>query len=327
MNRYGNSKYLFAAHGSTIHHSRGCPSACHFCAFWINMADHKVGPNGEDQLVARWRTKSVAKTIEEIEYLQRDFGKKYFVFVDDTFNIDPKWCDAFADEVLRRGLKFRFYAFLRADLILRDEKLGVFEKLVRAGLIHAAIGVERQSDDELKGFHKGFQTENKIRKCMELLESKYPEIFRQTTFLVGLRNDTRDSILSQGDYAKSLRPDYAGFHPLTPVPGTSLWREALEKGWVNDDHFLDYDWSTPVMETDTLTLEEIDQALFDCSRRFVSVPWFIRGLVGRGDYTRRMYIWWLLVLGKMTVSDLLHFKNPAEVEAFRGLKQPDWYNS
>jgi radical SAM superfamily enzyme YgiQ (UPF0313 family) len=115
--------------------------------------------------MARWRTKSVGRTLEEIEFLQRDFGKRYFVFVDDTFNVDPKWCDAFADEVLRRGLKFQFYAFLRADLILRDEKLGVFQKLVRAGLIHAAIGVERLSDDELKSFHKGFQTENTIRQC------------------------------------------------------------------------------------------------------------------------------------------------------------------
>ena len=115
--------------------------------------------------MARWRTKSVARTLDEIEILQRDFGKRYFVFVDDTFNVDPKWCDAFAEEVLRRGLKFQFYAFLRADLILRDEKLGVFEKLVRAGLIHAAIGVERLSDEELKNFHKGFQTENTIRQC------------------------------------------------------------------------------------------------------------------------------------------------------------------
>jgi len=327
MRKYGNSKFLFAAHGSTIHHSRGCPSACNFCAFWINMADHKLDANGEDQLVARWRTKSVERTIDEIEFLQRDFGKVYFVFVDDTFNVDPKWCNAFAEEVLKRGLKFRFYAFLRADLILRDEKLGVFEKLVRAGLIHAAIGVERLSDTELASLHKGFQTENTIRQCMNLLRTKYPQVFIQTTFLVGLREDTRDSIMAQGEYAKSLKPDYAGFHPLTPVPGTQLWREALDKGWINADDFLDYDWSTPVMETETLSLAEIDQALFDCSRKFVSVPWFMRGLVGRGDYTRRMYIWWLLVLGKMTVKDLLRFKNPAECEAFRGLTEPAWYNA
>lgn len=327
MNRYGNSRFLFAAQGSTIHHSRGCPSACNFCAFWINMAERKVDANGEEKLVARWRTKSVDKTIDEIEYLQRNFGKTYFVFVDDTFNVDPKWCDAFAEEVLRRGLKFRFYAFLRADLILRDEKLGVFEKLVRAGLIHAAIGVERLSDEELKNFHKGFQSENTIRQCLDLLQRKYPKVFIQTTFLVGLRNDTRESILAQGEYAKSLKPDYAGFHPLTPVPGTQLWREALANQWIRADDFLDFDWSTPVMPTETLSLDEIDQALFECSKRFVSVPWFMRGLVGRGDYTRRMYIWWLLVLGKMTIKDLLRFKNPAECEAFRGLSEPAWYNA
>src|SRR4029450_25061 len=131
------------------------PSACDFCAFWINMAERTVDANGEERLVARWRTKSVEKTLDELEFLQRDFGKRYFVFVDDTFNVDPKWCEAFADAGLRRGLKSHFLAFLRAALILRDEKVGVFEKLGRAGLIHAAIGVERLSDEELKNFHKG----------------------------------------------------------------------------------------------------------------------------------------------------------------------------
>lgn len=327
MHKYGNSKYLFAAHGSTIHHSRGCPSACDFCAFWINMADHKTGPNGEQQLVARWRTKSVEKTLDEIEYMQRDFGKTYFVFVDDTFNVDPKWTDRFAEEVLRRGLKFRFYAFLRADLLLRDERKGILEKLVRAGLIHASIGVERLNDDELAHFNKGFYTQNTIRECMDLLRTKYPQVFRQATFIVGLRGDTPESIRVQGDYAKSLKVDYAGFHPLTPVPGTKLWRDALQNSWIDAGDFLDFDWSTPVMPTETMTLDEIDEALFECSRRFVTVPWFVRGLLGRGDYTRRMYLWWLAVLAKMTVKDIVRLKNPAECEAFRGLTEPAWYGT
>ena len=166
-----------------------------------------------------------------MELLQRRFGKRYFVFVDDTFNVDPKWCDAFAEEVLRRGLKFQFYAFLRADLILRDEKLGVFEKLVRAGLIHAAIGVERLSERGAEELPQGVSDREHDPRvprppAHEVSAGVHPDhVFGRVCATTRAR-----SILAQGEYAKSLKPDYAGFHPLTPVPGTRLWREALEKG-------------------------------------------------------------------------------------------------
>lgn len=327
MTRYGRSSIGLAKQGTTIHHSRGCPSACDFCAFWINMADARTGPDGQTSLVARWRTKSVENTVAEIEYLHRAHDRQWFVFVDDTFNVDPRWTEAFADALLarRRRMKIRFYAFLRADLVLRDEKLGIFEKLVRAGLCHASIGVERSEDAELAALHKGFYTQNTVRQCMDLLRVRYPEVFRQATFLVGLREDTPQSLAALGVYARSLKPDYAGFHPITPIPGTPFWGKALREGWIREVDFHKYDWLTPVMPTDSLSIAELDEHVFRLHRDFVGPAWFARGLFGRGDYSRRLYLWWMAVLGGGAIKDLLRLRNPLRCDAFRGLRRPVWY--
>jgi hypothetical protein len=58
--------------------------------------------------------------------------------IDDYDNIIP----------LRNSrMDITWFAFMRSDCIIRDEKRGIMEKLVRAGLRHLCIGVERAEVD------------------------------------------------------------------------------------------------------------------------------------------------------------------------------------
>ncbi len=159
MEQYGRAKYIFSPGGTTIHHSRGCTGGCKFCAWWIQMADVKK-VDGKTRYIPRWRTKSVERIMEEIEILHLKYGKKCLVFVDESWNISQKWNEAFAEAMLRRSdIKLNWFAFMRLDAILRDEEAGIFEKLVRSGLSHICVGIERIHDDQLRGFGKGFYAE------------------------------------------------------------------------------------------------------------------------------------------------------------------------
>lgn len=323
MDKYGKSKFLFASYGSTIHHSRGCTSSCKFCGFWIQMADTRISEDGRLELRPRWRTKSPERTFEEVKYLVKKFNRHFLVWVDDTFNVDPKWSDAFSELMLRSGLKTRWYAFMRADYILRDEKLGVMDKLVRAGLTHISIGVERPFDSDFRNLNKGFYKKELLEECFRLIRRKYPHVFIQATFITGLRDDTRDTFYEILEFAKKLSPDYAGFHPLMPIPGTELWKEAKQKGLIEIDDFNLYDLSTPIMSSAHLSREEVDELTREITRKFVNLRWFIRGLTG-GDYRRRMYIWWLIVTLKITLISLLNLKLP--FNEYYNLVYPSWYN-
>jgi radical SAM superfamily enzyme YgiQ (UPF0313 family) len=156
MHLYGKSRYLFSPGGTTLHHSRGCTSKCSFCAWWTTMADRKVDEHGNETLSPRWRSKSVDRMMEEIEELYYQYGKRSYVWVDESWNIDPKFNIEFSEAMIRSGMKTKWMTFMRADCVVRDHKKGILEAQIRAGLSHILIGVERAEDDNLKGLDKRF---------------------------------------------------------------------------------------------------------------------------------------------------------------------------
>jgi len=331
MERYGRAKYLFSPGGATIHHSRGCIGGCHFCAWWRQMARREVNRADEgcrsERLVPHWRTKSVERTLEEMELLHRRWGKRCLVFVDPTFNVDPDWSDAFAEALLqKRGWDLNWFAFLRADLMLRDERLGILEKLVRSGLVHVCIGVERVDDDELKAWNKPQASREIYEETFAVLREKYPQVFRQATFIVGTRDETPESLETQFRFSQQIGADYPAFHPITPFPGTDLFEEARERGWIEITDFERYDLMTAVMSSTQMSREDIDRALAELNRRAVGPRWLLKGLLSRSEYRRNMYIWWLLVTGRLFLDSVRQRLNPFSAERYTGSIEPDWYN-
>jgi anaerobic magnesium-protoporphyrin IX monomethyl ester cyclase len=325
MERYGQSRLTFSPGGATIHHSRGCTASCSFCVWWTQMAHRDEGEDGMVSLRPRWRTKSVGKTIEEIEELYYKHDKRSYVWVDESWNIDARWNDEFAEEILRRGLDIQWFAFMRSDCIIRDEKRGILEKLVAAGLRHLCIGVERAEDERLKEFNKGFYNNDQLRETFRVLD-KYPQIFKQATFIVGTKYETRESMFRQADLARELNVDYPAFHPITPVPGTPVFDQAMQEGWISMDDFTEFDWMTPMMDSDYMTREEIGRALYDINRKFVNPRWLLKGLASPHKYKRDMYAWWLKVAMDVTVDSLKQRINPIREMSYTNLVKPDWYD-
>jgi len=326
MDRYGTSRLLFSPGGTTIHHSRGCTASCSFCVWWTQMAHRSEDDDGMVHLRPRWRTRSVDRTMEELEQLYYRWNKRCFVWVDESWNIDARWNDQFAEEVLRSRMDISWFAFMRSDCIVRDDKRGIMEKLVRAGLKHLCIGVERAEDERLKDFNKGFYNNDQLRETFRILD-KYPSIFKQATFIVGTRYETRESMFRQAELAKELKVDYPAFHPITPVPGTPLFDEAIQQGWITLEDFTEFDWMTPMLDSAYMTREEIGRALYDINRKFVTPKWLAQGLLSRDRYKRDMYLWWLKVALGVTVDAWKQRINPVKARSYTNLVKPDWYDT
>lgn len=326
MHLYGTSRYLFSPGGTTIHHSRGCVSKCSFCAWWTQMADRKVDANGKVTLSPRWRSKSVGKVIEEIETLYYRYGKRSYVWVDESWNIDPKFSDAYADEILRRGLRIKSMKFMRADCIVRDEKRGILEKLVRAGLSHILIGVERAEDDELTLLDKRFYRGGTAAEAIDIFKRRYPDVFIQATFIVGTRDETPESLRRQVALAKAIDVDFPAFHPITPVPGTPIFEEALANGWVTYEDFETFDWMSPVLDSRYMSRDEIAVAIHDMNKQFVNTRWLLKGLFHKVPYKRDMYRWFAKVSAKQAWEAVKRRVNPLDVGHYQQLVKPAWYD-
>lgn len=332
MNKYGTARYLFSPGGVTIHHSRGCVDGCRYCACWLQMAT-RDGEGSAETLRPRYRTRSVLPVVDEMELLRKKYDKRCLVFVDDTWNVDPRWCGEFADELARRKLDLNWFAFMRADLLHRDVESGLFEKLLSVGLSHICVGLERADDVELSDLDKHNMDVERTNRLVPHIRRRYPQLFLQTTFIVGLRQDTQASLDRLLAYVEKLDPDYPAFHPITPVPGTALWDEANEKGWLEVKDFSRYDWMTPVMGTDAMSREELEYKIWEMNKRYMR-PWrILRGVFSRHQYRRRMYLWWLKVSMSVGVDYVLDrvlpsrsIRRKALLSEYVGMIRPDWYD-
>jgi radical SAM superfamily enzyme YgiQ (UPF0313 family) len=246
--------------------------------------------------------------------------------VDESWNIDPRFNDAFAEEVLRSGMKTKWFAFMRADCIVRDEKKGILEKLVRAGLSHILIGVERAEDDSLSLLDKRFYGGGVARQALEIFRTKYPDVFLQATFIVGVKEENEQSLQKQLAMAREIDVDFPAFHPITPVPGTPIYDEAIREGWITEADFDDFDWLTPVLDSQYMTRDEIAEALYRMNKELVNTRWMLKGLLSRVPYKRDMYIWFAKVSAAMAVDAMKRRVSPLNVEHYQQLVKPEWYD-
>ena len=88
IERYGNAMELWIK-GVPVYHSRGCTGGCKFCACWGPMSDFNK-ESESNQMIPKWRTKSVKKMLEELKYIEDKWKRELFVFIDDTWNVNPK---------------------------------------------------------------------------------------------------------------------------------------------------------------------------------------------------------------------------------------------
>jgi radical SAM superfamily enzyme YgiQ (UPF0313 family) len=326
MELYGTSRYLFSPGGTTIHHSRGCVSKCSFCAWWTTMADRSYDENGKAVMRPRWRTKSVGRIMEEIEELYHKFGKRSYVWVDESWNIDPRFNLEFSEAMIKSGMKTKWFTFMRADCIVRDDKKGILDAQVRAGMSHILIGVERAEDDSLSSLDKRFYTGGVAEKAIRIFKEKYPDVFVQATFIVGVKEENHESLKKQVELAQRLDIDFPAFHPITPVPGTPVFDKALADGLITYEDFDNFDWLTPVLDSDFMDRHEIAEALYEMNKIFVNKRWLMRGLTSKVPYKRDMYLWFLKVSSAMAVDAVKNRINPLNVEHYQQLVKPHWYD-
>jgi anaerobic magnesium-protoporphyrin IX monomethyl ester cyclase len=256
-----------------IEGSRGCSHHCTFCTQWRHWN-------------ACWRIKSAKRVAEEMDYCQKNFGSKFVWLTDDNFGTPPRPRDI-AEGIIARQLPEDVSWFVQArcdDIINNKEAL---PSLRRSGLNWVLLGVENSSQSTLKKFNKGI-TPEEAKTAVKLLKEN--GIFAHAMIIIGQRKDTHRTIAQLKEFTNELDPDFVMFGILTPFPGTEIYREAREKGWIQDNNWLHYDMLHAIMPTETLSLNEVQEELYGCYRDFYgSWPRRFKGLFSSNQLKRKVF--------------------------------------
>ncbi|MFC1890053.1 B12-binding domain-containing radical SAM protein [Thermodesulfobacteriota bacterium] len=316
----------------TVQLGRGCPYACNFCSWTVLEGEHRRIEDKEI-MVPTYRAKSVERMLEEIGLLYNKYGVRYLFWVDGTWNLDTDYMDALAEGILSNGYKLGWWAFTRADLLLEQERAGVLEKMVRSGFSHALFGGERPEDSELAWVGKTDMRADSLKEACLLLERKYPSLFRQATFITGIRSETEESMTRIGQYSRECHLDFAAYHPIMPYPGTSLWEKAKENGWIEEWDFSKYDMFYPIMPCERMSRKEVAKETQKLYMHFVMRQplRYLGGMFSRIRIRRRLHRWFIFSMVRVIALDL--WRSLMGRKSFDGfaatskLWKPKWYNS
>lgn len=223
--------------------SRGCPYACVWCnssSIW----DHS------------YRTADLENVVDEIEYLITNYGKKIFVFSDNTFNSSVKRVDEFCDLLLERKLDILWAISLRADIMTKELAF----KMKKAGCYNVSIGIESANNEILEKLGKRTTIEA-MTIGIKMLQEAGIEIMSQ--FVIGSPGETLENVKESIAYAKMSGCDYTNFYSVLPFRGAPQWNYVKENGrfLVNDIH--DFHETKPkvVFETPEFPYEDRVKAI------------------------------------------------------------------
>ena len=250
--------------------ARGCPFTCSFCSQWKFWRDYRV--------------RDPKKVADEIEDLVTNHGIGFFILADEEPTINKKKFVEFCQEMIDRGLnkRVKWGINTRVTDIYRDRDLLKFYR--EAGLVHISLGTEAAAQLKLDLFNKE-TTVVQNKEAIRLLREA--DIFTEAQFIVGLDNETKETLEETFQMAWDWQPDLANWAMYTPWPFTPLFQEIKDQVEVFD--FSKYNFVTPIMKPAALTRGELLDGVMKNYRRFYMrkalfhYPW-------RGTGFRRKYL-------------------------------------
>ena len=250
--------------------ARGCPFTCSFCSQWKFWRDYRV--------------RDPIKVVDEIEGLVERHKVGFFILADEEPTINRKKFIEFCEELIRRDLpdRVKWGINTRVTDILRDEELLPLYR--KAGLVHVSLGTEAAAQMKLDQFNKETKVEDN-RRAIKMLRDA--DIFVEAQFIVGLDNETPETLEETYRMAWDWQPDLANWAMYTPWPFTPLFQALGDKVEVFD--FSKYNFVTPIMKPAAMSRPELLDRVMNNYRRFYMrkalfhYPW-------RGTGFRRRYL-------------------------------------
>lgn len=214
-----NHKYFSILAGNpftTMITSRGCPFRCGYCA--------------KKPIDKHLRYRSIKNVIDEIEYCQEKWNFETIWFYDDTFTMNRKRTVEFCNEIISRGLQFKWETPTRVDRVDFD----LLKLMKKAGCKRLRYGVESGDQRILDKMKKDITLEY-VRKA--IISSKKAGIESFCFFMIGYPGETEAEIKKTINFSIELDANWAMFSNVTPYPFTELYDMALETGLLKDKDY------------------------------------------------------------------------------------------
>jgi len=237
----GNFKYT---PGTYMMAGRDCWwGKCSFCS-WTTLYPGST-----------YRTRNVEKQLDEIEILINKYGVKE-IFDDSGCFPKGEWLREFCNGIIERGLNKQVVLGCNMRVGGLDES--EWRLMKKANFRFVLIGLESINQKTLDRLHKGIKMKQ-IEETVKL--AKNAGLEPHITTMLGYPWETKDDAENTINFAKHLfKKGYIDTLQATivvPYPGTPMYYDAKENGWLLTEDWDRYDmkesvWKSPIDNKDVL---------------------------------------------------------------------------
>lgn len=174
--------------------NRGCRGNCEFC----DVKDYTGGKN---------RAREIKDFLDELEYLRKERGIKFFEFLDDDFTRSKDNAIEAMDRIIKRGIKIKWGSNNGLIASTLDQEL--MEKIRDSGCIGFKIGVESGNREMLIKIRKPGTIET-FKKFSKIAQG-FPEIFIVDNYILGFSQETFSKILNSFNFSIEMNLDWSSF--------------------------------------------------------------------------------------------------------------------
>ncbi len=237
--------------------TRGCPYRCSYCAATV--------------MSKRVRKHSAEYMIEDLKQVLALNPSRHVLIYDDLFAVDKARIESFVRLLEKEKLlgKLTFFVQNRANLV--DEEL--VQLLVRMGMTFSSMGLD-SGNDEVLNYLKGNSVSVADNYRAVSLFQKH-RVFTYSSFIIGSPKETSAQVQDTYDLIIKSGLTSADALILVPLPGTQVWKEALDRGLVSENE--DFDWESinyqrphsvkrPIIMSEVLTARELSDWLLKFQR-------------------------------------------------------------
>jgi anaerobic magnesium-protoporphyrin IX monomethyl ester cyclase len=223
-----------------------------------------------------FRTRTPEKLLDEIGTLIEKYNVKDIMDDTGTFPVG-KWLHEFCTGMIDCGYNKKIYMHcnMRVNALNQEE----YDLMAKAGFRFILIGVESANQGTLDRIHKGTKVEDIPEACRM---AKKAGLAPHLTVMMGYPWETKSDALQTVKLAQDIfKKGWADTLQATiviPYPGTPLFRECKEKGWLETEDWDRYDMREPVMKC-PLTEQEIKELTQELYKVFLTPGYITRRLL------------------------------------------------
>lgn len=246
---------------AAVEHGRGCPHACKYCPESATRSEPRFRP--------------AEQVADEIQFQINQWGFYSFKFHDPTFGWNADETYRLAGELGKILQDFQFSIETRVENMPPE----MLRALRSAGLRCVSVGVESADATRLHSLGRPTAPKAEYRRFFE--HCGHLGLRTIATFMLGLPNETDESIQETLDFAKQLQPTFAKFRFVTPYPQTVFAKEHRRE--IANFQYADYTTQTPIVDVRRMSPERLKRHIRRCRREYYA-RW--------GYFRKQLFLLW-----------------------------------